>query len=127
MARRKDFFTEVERNAGWLYLIRPSGYYFTETNKTIPFKIGCTFHSPETRLQSLQSANFMPLHIDCQYGVLLEVRDRERTVLNFIKQNTKAKQCAGKEWFLLTKSQYRKVRKLMSDIGEHWCISSPLT
>jgi hypothetical protein len=122
MARRKDFFTEVERNTGWLYLIRPSGYYFTETNKEIPFKIGFTFHSPETRLRSLQSANFMPLQIDSQYGVLLEVRDRERTVLNFIKQNTRAKQCEGKEWFVLTKSQYRKVRKLMGDIEEHWRI-----
>jgi hypothetical protein len=122
MARRKDYLSEVSRNTGWLYLIRPSGHYFTEINKTIPFKIGFTFHSPETRLRSLQSANFMPLQIDSQYGVLLEVRDRERTVLNFIKQNTKAKQCAGKEWFLLTKSQYRKVRKLMSNIEEHWCI-----
>jgi hypothetical protein len=122
MARRKGFFTEVERNTGWLYLIRPSGYYFTETNKEIPFKIGFTFHSPETRLRSLQSANFMPLQIDSQYGVLLEVRDRERTVLNFIKQNTRAKQCEGKEWFVLTKSQYRKVRKLMGDIEEHWRI-----
>jgi hypothetical protein len=122
MMRKKDYLSEVTRNTGWLYLIRPIGYYFTETNKTIPFKIGCTFHSPEERLQSLQSSNFLPLQIDSRYGVLVEVRDRERTVLNFIKQNTRAKQCAGKEWFLLTKSQYRRVAQLMRNIEETWCV-----
>jgi hypothetical protein len=120
--RRKDYMFESDRNSGWLYLIRPLGFYFTKTNKRIPFKVGFTFHSPEDRLRSLQSSNFLPLQIDSRYGVLVEVRDRERTVLNFIKHNTKAEQCAGKEWFWMTKSQYSRVAKLMRNIEETWCV-----
>lgn len=73
---------------------------------------------------NLQTSNFLRLVIDSQYGIMIDVRFNERTVLNFIKYEIKAERCAGKEWFLLTKPQYIKVKKLMSNIQENYNLGS---
>jgi hypothetical protein len=114
---------EIEKACGYIYLIKPLAYYKNGV-KRIPFKIGYTRHADvQDRLKQLQAGNFIPLHLYKVFGKLLDVRNHERTVHNYILEHfpdAQGYEDAGSEWFWLSRKQLKKVEKLLSDITDCW-------